>query len=485
MRDPGVLTGRLEGEIMETSRPEGSRRNYLADLREAIAGTEQDFTEGSLGRAILLLSVPMVLEMAMESVFAVVDIFFVSRLGSDSVAAVGLTESILTLVFAVSGGLSAATTAMVARRIGEKKPERAALAAAQSTLISVAVSLPVSLIGILAAPLLLETMGASPETVSAGAGYCAVMIGGNLVIVLLFILNAVFRGAGDASIAMRVLWFANGVNLVLDPCLIFGLGPFPELGVTGAAVATTTGRGLAVAYQIFLLFRGNGRIRVRPEHFLPDPGILKRLIRLSLGGVFQYTIATSSWIILFRIVAEFGSTALAGYTVALRILIFAMLPAWGMGNAAATLVGQNLGAQKPDRAERAVWRSGFYSMLFLGMVALLFIFFAEPLVKFFIRDPSVVPVGVDCLRYLSCGNLCYAYGMVIAQAFNGAGDTYTPTWINLFCYWLFQIPLSYLLAIPFGMGPQGVFTAILISESAVAITGIVIFRRGRWKERMV
>jgi putative MATE family efflux protein len=470
---------------METPRPQSSRRTILKDIREALAGTDQDFTEGPLGRAILLLAVPMVLEMTMESLFAVVDIFFVSRLGSDAVAAVGLTESVLTLVFAVAGGLSAATTAMVARRIGEKNSEKAALAAAQSVLLSIGVSVPVSLGGIFAASHLLDAMGASPETVAAGAGYCAVMIGGNLSIVLLFILNAVFRGAGDASIAMRVLWFANGVNLVLDPCLIFGLGPFPALGLTGAAVATTTGRSLAVIYQIFLLLRGTGRVRVRVEHLLPDVGVMKRLIRLSLGGIFQYTIATSSWIILFRIVAVFGSTALAGYTVAIRILIFAMLPAWGMGNATATLVGQNLGARKPDRAERAVWRSGFYSMLFLGMIALVFIFFAEPIIGFFLRDPAVVPVGADCLRFLSYGNLCYAYGMVIVQAFNGAGDTYTPTWINLFCYWLFQIPLSYSLAIPLGMGPQGVFTAILVSESAVAITGVIIFRRGRWKERVV
>jgi putative MATE family efflux protein len=470
---------------MDNRQQEIPVRSFKTDLREALTGTEQDFTEGSIGRAILLLSIPMVLEMLMESVFAVVDIFFVAKLGPDSVASVGLTESILTLIFAIAVGLSTATTAMVARRIGEKKPEGAGVVAVQSIFLGVIISLPIGIAGILLAPTFLDLMGASPGTVETGSGYCAVMFGGNVVIMLLFLLNAVFRGAGDAAIAMRVLWLANGINLILDPCLIFGLGPFPQLGVTGAAVATTTGRGIAVIYQLYVLLRGRGRIRISPKQLGIDIDIILRMVRISLGGIFQYIIATSAWIVLVRIIAMFGSTALAGYTVALRILIFAILPAWGMSNATATLVGQNLGARQPDRAEQSVWRTGFFSMLFLGLVAVIFIFFAEPLIRFFTSESNVIPVGVNCLRYLSYGNVFYAYGMVMAQAFNGAGDTYTPTWINFFCYWLLQIPLSYGLAVPAGLGPDGVFIAILFSETMVAIVGIILFRRGRWKERKV
>ncbi len=471
--------------MTNTSDDTSRSRSLLRDLKEAITGTEQDFTEGPLGRAILLLSVPMVLEMVMESIFAVVDIFFVARLGPDPVAAVGITESILTLVFAVAAGLSAATTALVARRMGEKKPAEAAVAAVQSIILGILVSIPLAWLGITFAPRMLSLMGASGGTIEDGSGYFAVMLGGNAVIVLLFLLNAVFRGAGDAAIAMRVLWIANALNIVLDPLLIFGVGPFPELGVTGAAVATTTGRGIAVFYQMFVLFRGNGRIRVTRETLVFRADVILRLIRISLGGIFQYLIATSAWIFLVRILAVFGSAALAGYTVAIRILIFAMLPAWGMSNATATLVGQNLGALKPDRAERAAWRTGLYSMLFLGSVAVLFIVFAEQLIRFFTTDESVVPIGVTCLTYLSYGNVCYAYGMVMSQAFNGAGDTYTPTWINFFCYWMVQIPLSYILAVPLAMGPRGVFVAILASESLVAVVGIILFRRGKWKVRKV
>ena len=457
----------------------------MRDLKEAVAGTDHNFTEGPLGRAILLLAIPMVLEMLMESVFAVVDIFFVAKLGSDAVASVGITESILTIIFAIAVGLSTATTALVARRIGERNPEGATTVAAQSIVLGIIISVPIGILGIVKAPAILELMGANTETVAIGWGYCAVILGGNLVIMLLFLLNAVFRGAGDASIAMRVLWLANGINIILDPCLIFGLGPFPELGVTGAAIATTIGRGIAVIYQLSVLARGNGRVRLTLKQFGVDFGMIKKLIRLALGGISQYVIATSSWIALVRIIAIFGSPALAGYTVAIRVLIFAILPAWGMSNATATLVGQNLGAEKPDRAERAVWRTGAYSMLFLGLLAVFFILYAEPLIRFFTNDPTVVPIAVNCLRYLSYGNVCYAYGMVMAQAFNGAGDTYTPTWINFFCYWLLQIPLAYGLAVPLGMGPNGVFIAILVSESMVAIVGIIVFRRGKWKLKKV
>ena len=462
-----------------------SSPRFWRDLREGIFGTQQDFTEGSIGRAITLLAIPMVLEMAMESVFGIVDVFWVGRLGADAVATVGITESLLTLVFAVAMGLSMATTAMVARRIGEKDSAGAALAAVQAIAAGVALSLPLGLLGFWLAPTLLRLMGASPTIVATGSGYGAVMLGGNITILLLFLLNAIFRGAGDAVIAMRSLWFANLVNIILDPCFIFGYGPFPELGVTGAAVATTIGRGLGVAYQLFVLWRGQGRVRLSSDALHLDPKVMVRLVRVSLGGIFQFLIATASWLGLVRIIALFGSTALAGYTIALRIIIFAILPSWGMSNAAATLVGQNLGAGKPGRAEKSVWKTGFYNMVFLGGVAVVFIVFAEPLVRIFTSDPAVVPIGVACLRYVSYGYGFYAYGMVMVQAFNGAGDTATPTKINLFCYWLFEIPLGYALAIPARLGVNGVFLAITIAESTIAVVGMLAFRRGRWKERKI
>jgi len=465
--------------------PAASSVGFWRDLRKGIFGTQQDFTEGSIGRAITLLAIPMVLEMAMESVFGIVDVFWVGRLGADAVATVGITESLLTLVFAVAMGLSMATTAMVARRIGEKDSAGAALAAVQAIAVGLSLSLPIGVIGFWLAPALLQLMGASPSIIATGSGYGAVMLGGNVTILLLFLLNAVFRGAGDAVIAMRSLWFANIVNIILDPCLIFGYGPFPEMGVTGAAVATNIGRGLGVAYQLFALWNGRGRVRVSFKVLRLDPEVMLRLIRVSLGGIFQFLIATASWLGLVRIIALFGSSALAGYTIALRIIIFAILPSWGMSNAAATLVGQNLGAGKPERAEQSVWMTGFYNMLFLGGVSVIFIVFAEPIVRIFTSDPAVVPTGIACLRYVSYGYGFYAYGMVMVQAFNGAGDTVTPTTINLFCYWLFEIPLAYALAIPVGLGVNGVFLAITIAESTIAVVGILAFRRGRWKERRI
>jgi putative MATE family efflux protein len=472
--------------VASESRPSAAPRSrFWRDVREGVFGTQQDFTEGGIGRAITLLAIPMVLEMAMESVFGIVDVFWVGRLGADAVATVGVTESLLTLVFAVAMGLSMATTAMVARRIGEKDPHGAALAAMQAIAVGITLSLPLGILGFWLAPTLLKLMGASPSIIATGSGYGAVMLGGNVTILLLFLLNAVFRGAGDAVIAMRALWFANLVNIVLDPCFIFGYGPFPEMGVTGAAVATNIGRGLGVSYQLFALGRGRGRIRITSDVVCLDPKVMFSLVKVSFGGIFQFLIATASWLGLVRIIALFGSSALAGYTIALRIIIFAILPSWGMSNAAATLVGQNLGAGKPGRAEQSVWKTGFYNMLFLGGVAVIFIVFAEPLVRIFTGDPAVVPIGVACLRYVSYGYGFYAYGMVIVQAFNGAGDTATPTTINLFCYWLFEIPLAYGLAIPAGLGVNGVFLAITIAESTLAVVGILAFRRGRWKERKI
>lgn len=455
------------------------------DIRESIAGSQRDFTEGRIWRAIVLLSIPMVLEMVMESIFAVVDIFFVSKLGSDAVATVGLTESMLTIMYTVAMGLSMATTAIVARRIGEKNPEGASLAAVQAIAVGFLVSLPIAALGIFLAPQLLELMGASQNVVESGHPYTAWMIGGNVVIMLLFIINAVFRGAGDAAISMRVLWLANGINIVLDPCLILGLGPFPELGVKGAAIATVIGRGTGVLFQIWKLMGDSGRISISAKVLKLDLGVMKRLLRLSLGGVGQFIIQMSSWIGLVRIMATFGSEVLAGYTIAIRIIIFSILPSWGMSNAAATLVGQNLGAQKPERAEKSVWLSGLINMVFLCGIGVLFISIPEFLVRIFTSEPRVVAVGAECLRYISYGYPAYAWGMVMVQAFNGAGDTTTPTIMNFFCFWLLEIPLAYALAILLGFDERGVFIAIVAAETLLGIGGMIIFKRGRWKERAV
>lgn len=454
-------------------------------LRKAVQGTTEDYTEGSLNRAVFLLSVPMILEMVMESVFGILDVYFVGRLGADSVAAVGLTESLLTVVFAVAIGLCMSTTALVARRIGEKRPEEAALAAVQALVVGVAVSVPFALVGVVWPRQLLALMGAPPSVVETGWGYAAWMLGGNLSILLLFLINAVFRGAGDATVAMRSLWIANGVNIVLDPCLIFGLGPFPELGVTGAAIGTTVGRAVGVAYQLRALGSARGRLRIERRHLRIDRGLMLHLVRLSLGGVGQFLIGTASWLGLVRILTTFGASALAGYTIALRIIVVALLPAWGMSNAVATLVGQNLGAGKPGRAERSVWIVGLYNMAFLLAVTALFLWGAEPLIAVFSADPSVQRLGAECLRVVSYGYAFYAWGMVLVQAFNGAGDTVTPTWINLGCYWLFQIPLALGLAQGLGLGPLGVFLAITLAESLLAVVGLLAFRRGTWKERSV
>jgi putative MATE family efflux protein len=452
---------------------------------EAVRGSHQDYTDGDLNRAILLLAVPMVLEMVLESLFAVVDVAFVGRLGADAVATVGLTESMLSLVFAVGMGLSLSTTAMVARRIGEKDPEGAADAAVQAIFLGLFISLAIGLPCLLFAPNLLRLMGATPQIVAVGSGYTRICLGGSCAVLLLFLNNAIFRGAGDAAIAMRLLWISNIINLFLDPCLIFGLGPFPRLGVTGAALATFIGRSIGVMYQFYRLFKGTERIRVLARQIHVHLGVLWKLVRVSLTGILQFAIAHTSWIGLVRIVSTFGAAALAGYTIAIRIVIFVILPSWGLSNAAATLVGQNLGAGKPDRAETAVWRTGLYNVLFMGAVGVFFVLFAEPVIRLFISDPEVVPLGAACLRIVSYGNLGYAYFMVMMQAFNGAGDTITPTIVNFFGFWLLEIPLAYVLAKPMGMKSNGVFYSIAIAESAMAAASAILFKQGRWKQKKI
>jgi len=466
-------------------RPPARRHRLWRDLREAVAGSDQDFTTGGMRRAILLLAVPMMLEMVMESLFAIVDVFFVSKLGPDAVTTVGLTDAVLTLVFAVAIGLSMPATAMVARRIGEKDREAAARTAFQVLVVGVAVSAAVGLFGVFFAASILGWMGGSPAVVAQGSAYTAVILGGSATVLLLFLLNAVFRGAGDAAIAMRVLWVANSINIVLDPCLIFGLGPFPELGLTGAAVATTIGRGVGVALQLWVLLGGKGRIALARRHMRLDLSILARLLRLSAGGILQYLVATCSWVVVVRILAVFGSTVVAGYTIAVRIVVFTILPSWGLSNAAATLVGQNLGAGRPRRAELSVWLTARYNLYFLAAVSAVFLLMPRPLVALFTEEPAVVAMGVDTLRWIASCYLPWAYGVVMLQAFNGAGDTWTPTWINLVCYWLFQLPLAWYLAQPFGLGPHGVLLSLASGETLVGVAGILMFRLGRWKKRQV
>lgn len=456
-----------------------------SSIREALRGSHQDFTRGSLNRAILLLAVPMILEMVLESLFAVVDVFWVGRLGADAVATVGLTESLLSLVFAIGLGLSLSTTAMVARRIGEKDPKAAAVAGVQAIILGLTVSLLVGVPCVFYAPKLLRLMGASSQIIRVGSSYARIALGGGGVILMLFLNNAIFRGAGDAAIAMRLLWVSNIINLVLDPCLIFGWGPFPKLGVTGAALATFTGRSIGVLYQFYRLLHGTERIRILRDQLRVDFQVLLRLLRVSLTGILQFAIAHTSWIGLVRIVSIFGSAALAGYTIGIRILIFVILPSWGLSNAAATLVGQNLGAKQPDRAQSSVWRTGFYNMAFLGFIGVIFLFFATPIISIFSDDPVVVPLAASCLRILSYGNIGYAYGMVMLQAFNGAGDTVTPTYVHFFGFWILEIPLAYFLAITAHLGANGVYISIVVAEAAIAAAGILLFRQGRWKGQQI
>jgi putative MATE family efflux protein len=454
-------------------------------VKESIRGSHRDYTRGPIGRAILLLAIPMVLEMIMESVFAVVDIFWVSHLGTDAAATVGLTESLMTLVYALAIGLSIGAMAMVARRIGEQNPAGAARAAVQAIALALIVSIFVGAIGAPLAPKLLALMGGSPWVIEHGSAFTRVMLAGNASVVMLFMINAIFRGAGDAAIAMRTLWLANWINILLGPCLIFGLGPFPKLGIVGAAIATTIGRGTGAIFALSKLIRSGGRFNIERQHLRIEPSIIGRLIRLSATGTFQVFIGMASWIGLVRIISSFGSNAVAGYTFGIRVILFALLPSWGMANAAATMVGQALGAKDPDRAERAVWKAGFYNMIFLGVVGLLFIFFAPQIIWFFTDDPNVSHYGVDCLRIVAYGFLFYAYGMVLGQSFNGAGDTWTPTIINLFVFWLWEIPLAYALSVWAGMGPRGVFVAMMVAFSTLAVVSAAVFRRGRWKKKAI
>jgi len=456
--------------------------SILRLFKQAVNGEQQNFTEGSINKAIFMLSIPMILEMAMESMLAVVDIFFISKLNdNNAVTAVGLTESTMAIVYSLAMGLGMAATAMVARRIGEKDEPGAAIAAVNALYIGAIVSVVISFLGIFFYKDILLLMGASQSVLAVGSGYMQWMLVGNFTIVALFLVNAIFRGAGSAAIAMHSLWIANIINMVLDPILIFGWGPIPSLGVEGAAIATNIGRAAGVLYQLYYLTGTKGIIKIGKANIKIDKSIINRLLKVSAGNVGQFLISTASWLFMARIIVTFGSAAFAGYQFAIRIIIFTILPSWGMANAAATLVGQNLGAQQPDRAEKSVWTAGFLNMLFLGMISLTFYFVSEPIMKIFSTDGEVIRYGTQCLRIVAFGYVFYGYGMVIVQAFNGAGDSKTPTILNLCGYWLFQIPLAYVLAIQLDFGASAVFWAIAIAESAMAVAAIVIFKRGNWK----
>jgi putative MATE family efflux protein len=471
---PDAGTSSEAGAPHTPEQPQG----LWASIKEALSGTHHDYTEGSLRRAIFLLAVPMVLETLLESVFAVVDVLVVGRLGPDAIATVGLTEAIITIIYAVAMGLSIGATAMVSRRIGEKDPTQAARTAVQAVGLGVFMGLPISVAGAIFSRPLLELMGASSWVLEHGVRYTQMMMMGMTSVLLLFLINAIFRGAGDAAIAMRVLWLANALNIILAPCLVFGWGPFPEMGVLGAAVATTLGRSAGVVYQLFWLVRGSGHLRVRLEHVRLEPRTMLTMLRLSGLGMFQAFVGMSSWVLLARIVASFGSVATAGYTIAMRIILFALLPSWGLGNAAATLVGQSLGAKKPERGEQAVWTAARYNVIFLGTVGVIFILAAGPIVGVFTEDAETAAQGAKCLRIVSAGFIFYAFGMVLEQAFNGAGDTMTPTLINLGCFWVLELPIAWWLANPLGFGPSGAFFAITVSYGLLAAVSVWVFRRG-------
>ncbi len=453
-------------------------------FRESLRDSETDFTRGPINRALGLLAIPMMLEMSMESIFAVVDIAFVSRLGTDAIASIGITEALISVLYAIAVGLGMGVTAMVSRRIGAGEQEAAARVTGQAIWVGAALSILIGVPGALYASNMLQLMGASDGVVETGTGFAAVLLGGSFSIIYLFLLNAAFRGAGDASIALRSLVLANGLNIILDPCLIFGLGPFPEMGVTGAAVATTIGRGIGVAYQLWHLLNGRGRLKFHARNLALHFRMLARMLVISAGGIGQFLIATSSWIIIMRIVALYGSAAVAAYTIGLRILEFVWLPSWGLGNAAATLVGQNLGAGQPDRAELSTWRAARYNTVFQTIVGVLLLTFAPQIAGLFTNEPEVLQIGTHCLRILAIGAPAYAIGMIVTQAINGAGDTATPTVIDFVGFWLLQIPLAYWLATDMSLGPDGAFWAIVVGETFVTMMSVVIFRRGKWKHKL-
>ncbi|GAB3749279.1 MATE family efflux transporter [Spirosoma pomorum] len=452
-------------------------RLFLAALR----GTETNFTSGSINRAIFLLSVPMILEMIMESLFAVVDIFFVAKIGTEAIATVGLTESVLTLVYAMAVGLSTAATALVARRVGENNHRDASAAIGQVVFVSVCLSILLGLPGFLFADTILRLMGADSSLVNNGIGFVRMIFASAPAIILLYTLSACLRGSGEASTAMRSLWLANGVNIILCPVLIFGLGPFPALGILGSAVATTAGRSMGVLYQLYALSRQDNPVRFSWQDVRPNTSIIRNLLKLAAGGTGQFLIGSASWVFLTRLLSTFGSDIVAGYTIAIRIIVFTILPSWGLANAAATLVGQNMGAHQPERAETSAWRAAFCNMLFLVSVGIGFYVGATEVVQLFNQEPRIVGVAVDCLRVFCLGYVFMAYGMVLTQAINGAGDTRTPTLINLVCFWLVEIPLAYVLAELLNWGPPGVFWSVAISETLLAAIAIWVFRRGRWK----
>jgi len=459
--------------------------SFFAVLREAVRGSSRDFTQGPIGLAIFLLAVPMILEMSMESLFAVVDIFFVAKLGADSVAIVGLTESVMALIYAVAFGLAIGATATVARRTGEKDITGAAKSAAHVIYLGVIVSVFISAIGLIFAPNILTVLGAKPHIIEEGSRFMRIMIGGNAVVLFIFLLNAIFRGAGDAAIAMRVLILANGLNIVLSPCFIFGVGFFPELGVTGAAVGTTIGRGIGVAFAAWHLFRADGRIHLDRESWRFDPTLLWKLCKLSSTGVFQILIATASWTALMPIIAGFGEVAIAGYVIALRVVMFALLPALGLSNAAATMVGQNLGAGKPERSESAVWKAATFNAVIYFAIGVVFWLFSHQIIGIFTQEVEVLRYGTSALHIIAYGFAFYGLGMVLETAFNGAGDTWTPTYLNVLIFWVFEIPLAYTLAYKFEMGVDGVFWAITLAFSLLAIASGLLFKRGKWKLKTV
>jgi putative MATE family efflux protein len=458
-----------------------SMRKFFQLFLAALRGSESNFTSGSINRAIFLLSVPMILEMVMESLFAVVDVFFVAKIGTEAVATVGLTESVLTLVYSIAIGMSTAATALVARRVGESNPREAGQAIGQVILISLVAAVALGLPGFLFADDILRLMGGNAQLIANGVGFTQMIFLSSPAIILLYTLSGCLRGAGMASVAMQSLWLSNGVNIILCPVLIFGWGPFPELGVMGSAVATTTGRSLGVLYQLVALARRKGIVELRSSDMTPNGDIIRNLLNLAAGGTAQFLIGSASWVFLTRLVSTFGSDAVAGYTIAIRILIFTILPSWGLANAAATLVGQNLGAGQPDRAETSAWRAAVGNMVFLVLVGIGFYVFAAEIVGIFDKQPAVVAVAVKCLKIFCLGYVAFAYGMVLTQALNGAGDTKTPTLMNVICFWVIEIPLAYFLAQTLNWGPEGVFWSVAFSESLLAVFAILIFRRGRWK----